>query len=61
MIPLPPPVSGVPFEFETGAGRVTAYRLGEGRTVLLLHSFNAAASGIELAPLASRLAEHQML
>jgi pimeloyl-ACP methyl ester carboxylesterase len=33
--------------------------MGEGRTVLLLHSFNAAGSGIELAPLASRLAEHR--
>lgn len=28
-----------------------------GRTVLLLHSFNAAGSGIELAPLATRLAK----
>ena len=59
MIPLPPPVAGVPFDLETAAGRVAAYRLGEGRTVLLLHSFNAAGSGIELAPLASRLAEHR--
>ncbi|HEY6058533.1 MAG TPA: alpha/beta fold hydrolase, partial [Candidatus Limnocylindrales bacterium] len=59
MIPLPPPVAGVPFDLETAAGRVTAYRLGEGRTVLLLHSFNAAGAGIELAPLASRLAEHR--
>ena len=39
-------------------GLVAAYRLGEGPTVLLLHSFNAAGSGVELAPLASRLAEH---
>ena len=54
-IPLPPPVAGVPFDLETAAGRVAGYRLGEGRTVLLLHSFNAAGSGIELAPLASRL------
>ena len=35
------------------------YRLGEGRTVLLLHSFNAAGAGIELAPLALRLAERR--
>ncbi len=59
MIPLPPPVAGVPFDVETAAGLVTAYELGEGRTVLLLHSFNAAGSGIELAPLATRLAEHR--
>ena len=50
---------GVPFDIETAAGRVSAYELGAGRTVLLLHSFNAAGSGIELAPLASRLAEHR--
>ena len=56
---MPPPVAGVPFDLETAAGRVTGYRLGEGRTVLLLHSFNAAGSGIELAPLATRLAEHR--
>ena len=59
MIPLPAPVAGVPFDLETAAGRVAGYRLGEGRTVLLLHSFNAAGSGIELAPLAYRLAEHR--
>ena len=58
-IPLPPPVAGVPFDLETAAGRVAGYRMGEGRTVLLLHSFNAAGSGIELAPLASRLAQHR--
>jgi pimeloyl-ACP methyl ester carboxylesterase len=59
MIPLPAPISGVPFDLETSAGRVAGYRLGEGPTVLLLHSFNAAGAGIELAPLASRLAEHR--
>ena len=56
-IPLPPPVPGDPFDLETPAGRVAAYRLGEGRTILLLHSFNAAGAGVELAPLAIRLAE----
>ncbi len=59
VIPLPPPVAGVPFDLETAAGRVSGYRLGEGPTVLLLHSFNAAGTGIELAPLAIRLAEHR--
>lgn len=34
MIPLPPPVRGVPFDVQTAAGRVSGYRLGEGRTVL---------------------------
>src|SRR5436190_9741019 len=58
-MPQPPPVAGVPFDVDTAAGQVTAYRLGEGRTVLLLHSFNAAGAGIELAPLATRLAEHR--
>ncbi len=58
-IPLPPPVAGVPFDVETADGRVAGYRLGEGRTVLLLHSFNAAGAGVELASLASRLAEHR--
>jgi pimeloyl-ACP methyl ester carboxylesterase len=58
-IPLPAPVPGVRFDIETAHGRVAAYRLGEGRTVLLLHSFNAAGAGVELAPLASRLAEHR--
>lgn len=56
-IPLPPPVAGVPLNVETAAGRVACYQLGEGRTVLLLHSFNAAGAGVELAPLALRLAQ----
>ncbi len=59
MIPLTPPVAGVPFDIETAGGRVAGYQLGEGPTVLLLHSFNAAGSGIELALLATRLAEHR--
>ena len=48
--PLPAPIAGVPFDVETAAGRVSAYELGEGRTVLLLRSSNAAGSGIELVP-----------
>src|SRR4051812_23084249 len=59
MIPLTPPVAGVSFDVQTDAGRVAGYQLGEGRTVLLLHSFNAAGAAIELAPLATRLAEHR--
>ena len=56
---LPPPVQGARFDVESAAGRVAGYQLGEGRTVLLLHSFNAAGTGVELAPLASRLAERR--
>jgi pimeloyl-ACP methyl ester carboxylesterase len=59
MIRLPPPVPGIPFDIQTDAGRVAGYRMGEGRTVLLLHSFNAAGAGIELAPLAVRLSERR--
>jgi pimeloyl-ACP methyl ester carboxylesterase len=60
MIPtLPPPVAGDRLDVTTEAGRVAGYRLGEGRTVLLLHSFNAAGAGVELAPLARRLAGHR--
>jgi pimeloyl-ACP methyl ester carboxylesterase len=44
---------------ETDAGRVTASVLGEGRTVLMLHSFNAAGCSAELAALATRLAAHR--
>jgi pimeloyl-ACP methyl ester carboxylesterase len=58
-IPLPPPVDGRSLDVDTPAGRVTAYVVGEGPTVLLLHSFNAAGTGVELAPLASRLAAHR--
>ena len=52
MIPLPPPVPGVPFDLETATEGLSWLPVGRGRTVPLLHSFNAAGSGIELAPLA---------
>ncbi len=58
-IPLPPPVQGLPLDVATPAGRVAGYVLGEGPTALLLHSFNAAGTGVELAPLATRLAAHR--
>ena len=57
--PLLPPVDGVSFDLDTDAGRVAGYRLGEGRTVLLLHSFNAAGAGVEMADLARQLAAHR--
>ena len=56
---LPPPVRGAPLAVQTDAGRISGYVLGEGRTVLLLHSFNAAGCGAELAALATRLASHR--
>src|SRR5437764_10364704 len=56
---LPAPVRGRPFTMKTDAGRIAGYELGEGRTVLLLHSFNAAGSGAELAALATRIAAHR--
>jgi pimeloyl-ACP methyl ester carboxylesterase len=55
-VSLPAPIPGAQSAVETAAGRVAVYERGEGRTVLLLHSFNAAGAGIELAPLALRLA-----
>ena len=48
---------GAALHIDTPAGRVAAYELGTGRTVVMLHSFNAAGSGVELAPLATRLAK----
>jgi hypothetical protein len=54
-VPLPPPVPGVPFDVQTASGRVAAYELSEGPTVLLLNSFNAAGSDVELASPAVRL------
>ncbi len=48
-------MTGHAFGIETPDGQVSAVELGEGRTTLLLHSFNAAGCGAELAPLAERL------
>ena len=56
---LPPPVRGAPLAVSNGRGSDSGYVLGEGRTVLLLHSFNAAGCGAELAALATRLAAHR--
>ena len=52
---LPPPIDGDPLSIETPEGTVRAYELGAGRTTLVLHSFNAAGSGEELAQLARSL------
>jgi pimeloyl-ACP methyl ester carboxylesterase len=57
--PLPAPIPGLPLTVQTDAGRVAGWVLGEGPTVLLLHSFNAAGCGAELAALATRLVSHR--
>src|SRR4051794_10209848 len=53
--PLAPPVDGEPLSIHTPEGTVRAYILGAGRTTLVLHSFNAAGSGEEVAELARSL------
>ncbi len=54
--PLPEALAGEAGWLETPEGRVRWYAAGEGRPVLLAHSFNAAASAIEIAPLFEALA-----
>ena len=49
--PLPPAVSGERFEFDSPAGRLSAYVAGSGPPLLLVHSVNAAASAAEVRPL----------
>jgi pimeloyl-ACP methyl ester carboxylesterase len=49
--PLPPAVSGERFEFDSAAGRISAYVAGQGTPLLLVHSVNAAASVAEVRPL----------
>ncbi|VWX62866.1 Alpha/beta hydrolase [Burkholderiales bacterium 8X] len=48
---LPPAVSGERFEFDSPAGRLSAYVAGEGAPLLLVHSINASASAAEMRPL----------
>jgi pimeloyl-ACP methyl ester carboxylesterase len=48
---LPPALSGERFEFDSAAGRLSAYVAGRGRPLLLVHSVNAAASAMEVRPL----------
>jgi pimeloyl-ACP methyl ester carboxylesterase len=49
--PLPPAVQGERFEFDSAAGRISAYVAGQGPPLLLVHSVNAAASVSEVRPL----------
>jgi hypothetical protein len=49
--PLPPAVSGERFDFQSPAGRLSAYVAGEGPPLLLIHSVNAAGSAAEVRPL----------
>ena len=48
---LPPAVDGERFEFDSPAGRLSAYVAGEGPPLLLVHSINAAGSVAEVRPL----------
>ena len=49
--PLPAAVSGERFEFDSPAGRLSAYVAGQGPPLLLIHSINASASAAEMKPL----------
>jgi pimeloyl-ACP methyl ester carboxylesterase len=49
--PLPPAVQAERFEFDSAAGRLSAYVAGQGDPLLLVHSVNAAASVAEVRPL----------
>ncbi len=49
--PLPPAVQGERFEFDSAAGRISAYVAGQGPPLMLVHSVNAAASVAEVRPL----------
>lgn len=49
--PLPPAVDGERIDFDSPAGRLSAYVAGTGRSLLLVHSVNAAASAAEMRPL----------
>ncbi|RZI88089.1 MAG: alpha/beta fold hydrolase, partial [Variovorax sp.] len=48
---MPPAVSGERIEFDSPAGRLSAYVAGEGAPLLLVHSINACASAAEMRPL----------
>jgi len=48
---LPPALPGERFEFDSSAGRLSAYVDGQGPPLLLVHSVNAAASAAEVRPL----------
>ena len=48
---LPPAVSGERFEFDSVAGRLSAYVAGNGPPLLLIHSINASGSAAEMRPL----------
>lgn len=48
---LPAAVSGERLEFDSPAGRLSAYVAGQGPPLLLVHSVNAAASAAEVRPL----------
>lgn len=51
LTPLPAAVSADRFEFDSAAGRLSAYVAGQGLPLLPVHSVNAAASAAEVRPL----------
>lgn len=53
---LPAAVDGERFEFDSQAGRLSAYVAGRGAPMLLVHSVNAAGSVAEVRPLFERYA-----
>jgi Alpha/beta hydrolase family len=56
---LPAAVSGERFEFDSAAGRLSAYVAGQGPPLLLVHSVNAAASAAEVRPLHEHYRSHR--
>ena len=59
LTPLPAAVSGDRFEFDSAAGRLSAYVAGQGPPLLLVHSVNAAASAAEVCPLHEHYRAHR--
>lgn len=51
---LEPALTGQRVEFDSEAGRLSAYVAGDGPPLLLVHSINAAASAAEVRPLHER-------
>jgi pimeloyl-ACP methyl ester carboxylesterase len=49
--PLPAALQGERFEFDSTCGRLSAYVVGRGPPLLLVHSVNAAACAAEVRPL----------
>lgn len=60
--PLPPPFPATRRDLDGRAGRIALWSTGEGRTALLVHSVNAAASAYEVRPIVERLSvDHRVV